>query len=161
MMNGLKIKHGMLVLIGFSLLFAGCSGTQLKSSQDATRTSTPAVQDENSPRYYDFVDILIPGELKLDNRATFIVQVSGFATGVLVLDGRVKRDSLINFFQTNMKKDNWDAISFFKSPRSSSFLLYRKSNRWCVICIRDKDFTTQVEIGVSPAGEGSPAGLYK
>ena len=154
-------KNIMLMLIGFFILFYGCSGAQPKQSSESSLSSTTKVYDENSPRYYDFIDVLVPGELKVDPYATFVVQVSGFATGVLVLKGRVEKNSLINFFQVNMAKDNWEVISSFKSPRASSFLLFKKSNRWCVISVRDRDFTTQVEIGVSPANEGAASGLYK
>jgi hypothetical protein len=35
-----------------------------------------------------------------------------------------------------------------KSP-ASSMLLYQKENRWCVITIRDQNYTTAVEIGVA------------
>ena len=161
MKRGLKIAFGMLILIGFILLLSGCSATQAKNANDTPLSTNVSVPDENAPRYYDFVDVLIPGELKLDDKSTFIVRVSGFATGILVLNGRVERNSLIDFFQTNMEKDNWEAISFFKSPRTSSFLLYRKSNRWCVISIKEGDFTTHVEIGVAPAGGDDASGLYK
>ena len=116
---------------------------------------------EDAPRYYDFTDILIPGELKMDDKSTFVVQTAGFATGILVLEGRVDRNGLITFFQTNMAKDNWEAISIFKSPRTSTFLLFKKAQRWCVISIRAGDINTHVEIGVAPASAEESSGLYK
>jgi hypothetical protein len=78
---------------------------------------------------------------------------------VLALKGRVDINSLITFFENNMAKDNWRAVSSFKSPRS--MLLYQKENRWCVISITDKGYTTHVEIWVSPTIGEVEGGLLK
>ena len=151
----------MAIFAGVCSLVSGCAGTQVMGSSGSSTLSTPAAQNENAPRYYDFTDILIPGELKMDDKSTSVIQTAGFATGILVLEGRIKRNELISFFQTNMAKDNWESISIFKSPRTSTFLLFKKAHRWCVISIRASDFTTHVEIGVAPTANGESTGLYK
>ncbi len=151
----------MMVFVGGCFLVSGCAGSQVMGTSGSSSLSTSPGKNKNAPRYYDFSDILIPGELKVDDKSTYVVQTSGFATGILVFEGRINRNVLISFFQTNMAKDNWEAISIFKSPRTSTFLLFKKARRWCVISISAGDFSTHVEIGVAPTAEGELPGLYK
>ena len=66
---------------------------------------------------------------------------------------------MIDFFEHNMAKDNWQAVGTFKSPRT--LLLFQKENRWCVINITDKTFDTLVEIWVAPFSDVSGSGLLK
>jgi len=78
----------------------------------------------------------------------------------MALNGRVAPAALAAFFQTNMTKDNWRAITSFKSKRT--MMLYQKDNRWCVISITPKDFSTHVEIWVAPtSAEIVDSGLLK
>ena len=116
---------------------------------------------EDSPLYYDFGDVLIPKELKVEKKKSYIIRSPGFLTGILALKGDVERNSLIAFFQNNMAKDNWREISLFKSPRTSTIILFQKENRWCVISINEKDYNTYVEIGVAPTVNEPESGLLK
>lgn len=113
----------------------------------------------DTPSYYDFGDVLIPAELKVDRDASFVYHTPGNTTGVLTLKGRVEFDSLIAFFNANMAKDKWTQISFFKSPRT--IMLYKKDNRWCVIRIEEYEFSTGVEIWVAPTTATNVDGLIK
>ncbi len=159
-MNGVVTKRSLIIiLISLSMIcFSGC-GKRLNKSGGSSLSSDSNRADKNAPRYHEFVDVLIPGELKVDTRSTYVVQMSGLTTGILVLNGRVERDSLVSFFQSNMAKDNWEVITVFKSPRTNSFLLFRKADRWCVIGIQNKRFTTHVEIGVAPGSQADGSGV--
>jgi hypothetical protein len=140
----IAIGIGLIVLI---FLAAGCSGTDLKK----TFTSPIRVQkakQSSSAVYYDFADVLVPTEMKIDKRASFIYKTPGFAGGVLSLKGRVEVNSLINFFNNNMVRDNWKLISSFSAPRT--IMLFHKENRWCVVNINEGDFSTRAEIWVAP-----------
>jgi hypothetical protein len=142
----------MLVLM---IVLAACSSTPKK-----TDGSNAQVKDEkNAPLYYDFGDVLVPRELKLNAKSSFVYQSSGFTAGVLVFESKVERVSLIEFFDNNMVKDNWQAVSAFKSPRT--LLLFQKENRWCVINISDNNWDTMVEIWVAPFSGISESGLLK
>jgi hypothetical protein len=156
----------MLVVAVFFLFTSGCVGSKLKKRnnrvQITEQTDKPkTVQKSRAsvPVYYDFGDVLIPGEMKVDSRATFIYQTAGFTSGVLSLTGRVEFNSLITFFENNMAKDNWRFLSSFKSPRS--ILLFQKQNRVCVIYLTDREYKVNVEIWVAPAVEDAVSGLLK
>ncbi len=143
------------VVICFGLIsITGC-GTQFKRK----RSGETAAAAGPMPVYYDFDDVLIPKELKIRNKDSFVYLTSGMTAGLLTLKGRVNPNSLIAFFENNMAKDNWAKVSAFKSDRS--ILLFRKPSRSCVILITEKNWNTHVEIWVSPATGGMASGLLK
>lgn len=149
---------GMVVVLFFVL--NGCSALKTRKTGTTPRVETKK-NKEDAPLYYDFGDVLIPRELEVDKKSSYIVQSPGFLTGILSLKGNVERNSLIAFFENNMAKDNWRQISLFKSPRTSTIMLFQKENRWCVISIDEKDYNTYVEIGVAPAMNEPEPGLLK
>ena len=147
------------ILFILLLLCWGCSvlSPNTQSSSDSAKKDKKKEQH----LYYDFDDVLIPKELKLDRDSSFVFESTGVTAGVLVLEARVDLNSLINFFEINMRKDNWRIISTFKSERT--LLLFHKENRWCVINITDTSmsYKTRVEIWVAPASEEAEGGLLK
>jgi hypothetical protein len=143
------------VLTVLLVLLVACSSTP----KTTTGAEAQAKDAQNAPLYYDFQDVLVPRELKLDARSSFVYQTSDFTAGVLVFSAKVERNSLIEFFENNMAKDNWQAVSSFKSPRT--LLLYEKMNRWCVINITANSWDTLVEIWVAPFSAPSGSGLLK
>ncbi|NOQ19132.1 MAG: hypothetical protein GQ571_04080 [Desulfobacterales bacterium] len=145
------------LVIAMVLSVGGCSSLTKK---DNTATAPSTETGSGVPAlYYDFGDVLVPKELKIDKKSSFVYQTEGFSAGVLVLKGRIETSSLITFFETNMAKDNWNIISSFKSERT--MLLFQKTHRWCVINITDETFNTYVEIWVAPTTKGTQTGLLK
>jgi len=149
------------LIVGLFVLFSGCSYFQSR-----TKNGTPSPKPGKtgpSPLYYDFEDVLVPGELKINRNSSFVYRTPGFSSGILSLKGRVEIESLIAFFKNNMAKDNWRAVSSFKSLRS--IMMFHKENRWCVISITEKQFSTYVEIWVVPTiqevEQGSETKLLK
>ena len=139
------------LIIAMLISVGGCSSL---SKKDKTATAPSAKSTSAVPAlYYDFGDVLVPKELKVDKKSSFIYQTEGFSAGVLVLKGRIDGSSLISFFEKNMVKDNWQMISSFKSNRT--MLLFQKTHRWCVMNINDETFNTYVEIWVAPTTKGS------
>lgn len=146
------------LLSAFFLVVSGCTGLQTQSSEPSSSASVK--KDEGPvPLYYDFGDILVPSELEINKKTSFVLQTPGMSAGVLSLKGRVDSSSLIAFFENNMAKDAWKKVSSFKSPRT--LLMFQKENRWCVINITDGDFTTSVEIWVAPRFSDTDTGLMK
>jgi hypothetical protein len=143
------------VMIALMLLIPACSSTPQKT--DGAEAQEKNAQ--NAPLYYDFEDVLIPRELKLNKKSSFVYRTAGWTAGVLVFTAKVERTSLIQFFENNMAKDNWQSTSSFKSPRT--LLLFQKENRWCVINITDNEWDTLVEIWTAPLSDQSGEGLLK
>ena len=144
------------ILLTLFLLFNGCA--QFTGGEEGAGTK-PQDTGFAPPIYYDFGDVRLPEELKVDNTASFVYRTAGFSAGVLVLEGRVELYSLIAFFEKNMATENWKFISSFKSPRT--IMLFQKETRWCVINITEGKLSTSVEIWVAPTIDGAGDNLMK
>ena len=149
-----RLRKEALICVGVLVLFCfvavGCS-TLEREKKNETPTSSEQKQskkeDKNKPLYYEFSDVLIPAELKPDQKNSFVYETAGLTAGVMSFSGRVEMNSLVTFFERNMRQDNWRRISMFKSPRT--ILLFQKENRWCVIQISE-GYKTEVIIWVAP-----------
>ncbi len=159
----IKPRRGRTVLLGvgimavFFLLISGCAGLESKKGGPSTRAAREKDKGP-TPIYYEFGDVLIPSELELVKKSSFVFQTPGFSAGVLSLKGRIEISSLISFFENNMAKDNWRPVSSFKSTRT--IMLFKKENRWCIISITE-DYNTYVEVWVAPTINEAEFGLLK
>ena len=147
-----------------SLLISGCLGstfTGKNKTSGLSTTSHNSMSRKTTGVYYDFDDILVPKEMKIVKKGTVLISTPGYISGIMTFKGRVEKRSLFLFFINNMQKDNWESVSQIRSPRST-IMIFKKSSKWAVITIRDNDFYTYVEIGVSPTlGQNAPASSEK
>lgn len=130
-------------------LISGC-GNSLFSGSNKKTTSTAKASSQPNAVYYDFDDILVPRDMKIDNSSTVVVSTPGHTSGIITLKGRIDKDSLLKFFNSNMQKDNWSIISQIRSP-TATILIFQKVSRWAVISLRDREYYTYAEIGVAPS----------
>ena len=128
-------------------LVSGCSA--LKSNGGTDESSSPPAEPsaESTPTYYDFGDVLIPREMKVEKDDSFIYRTPGMTVGRLSLRGTVESGSLANFFKNKMPVDGWRLISSIEGQRV--MMLFQKTNRWCVINIYGGQFSTAAEVWVS------------
>lgn len=99
------------------------------------------------PIFYDFPDIPFPQELSVVRDDSYVFQAGPGKAGLLTLRGRVDGNSLINFFQSAMARQNWEQRGGFRYRRS--VLIFEKSERTCVIKIHEKLYYTYVEVYVA------------
>ena len=147
------------ILFLFFIFFSTTTGCSTLS-QDTQDPSAPPKKSnaKNAPVYHEFEDVLIPREMEKDRDESFIYETTGLTAGVLTLEGRVEIDSLMNFFETNMAKDNWRLVSNLKSE--FNLMLFQKDNRWCVIAITEGTYYTRARVWVAPTITSS-GGLLK
>jgi hypothetical protein len=70
----------------------------------AKKEEAPSAPEQRQrASYYDFDDILIPAELKLDRKNSFVYGVTRSKVGFLISEGRVEPSSLQTFFKTRCK----------------------------------------------------------
>ncbi len=146
-----KKKMKALLLTGIlpaALLFLyGCAAGG--AGQTSVLGNTVVEDPGPVPLYLDFGDVLLPGDLDVKRKSSFLYRTPSATAGVLMLSGRTDVEALIPFFENNMVKDNWRIVSSFKSPRT--IMLFHKENRWCIINISEGEFNrTTVEIWVAP-----------
>jgi hypothetical protein len=113
--------------------------------------SSPELKSRAS--YYDFEDVIIPAEMKLDSKNSFVYSTSRFKAGVLTFNGGVEPESLAAFFQNNMPKDGWRPISSLKFR--GTMLVFFKEDRACVITLKETMFSTTLEVRVGPIEQGA------
>ena len=137
----------------FLLVIAGCATKTL--SEKSTPLGDPQLTEGGEiafSLYYDFKDVPIPKEMKVKREQSFVFQTTEFTAGVLAFSAKVEPDSLISYFLNKMPSDGWRFLSAFKSPKNILFFL--KDNRFCIITITSKTFTTDLEILVTPSFQG-------
>ncbi len=148
-------------LAGFVAMAVGCSIFQKEATAGQPAAAPVASEPQSNVgnsgdqtkatvgRYYDFDDIQVPTQLKLNKEKSILFKVGSFKAGLLSFSDNLEVESLINFFVESMTKDNWVMKSAFKYPRVALF--FAKQGKTCVIHITEHTFSTEVEIWVAPA----------
>jgi len=138
------------LFLTFNVILFGC--TLFQKDTSTTKSVEEKVQPPKakgpSAKYYDFEDILIPDEMKLDKEKSFVYETPLLKAGILVFSGRVEVTSLIQFFKENMVKDNWKLLNSFKYK--GYLMNFQKPDKSCMISIVDGTFSTSLEIWVGP-----------
>jgi len=140
---------GMLAV--FLMMVYGCIATSVKKDSAAAQPASAEIKSSVHNQYYDFPDVLIPGELKVKPKLSSIYRTPGFIAGLLVFQGRYDGTSLGAFFENNMAKDNWIVKASIKF--NPMILIFEKENRVCVIRIEERSFYSQVEVWMAPASK--------
>ena len=150
MEGGVASKSRVLVLMLSILLLVGAGCAAWEKSRDTSEETGEKKSEVEAPApvYYDFVDILIPAELSLVKKSSFVYSTPSFSAGVLVFEGYVQGESLVNFFTTNMPKDGWTLKSSFRYRRV--ILSFEKEERSCLVSVAEFTVKTRVEIWVAP-----------
>jgi PBP1b-binding outer membrane lipoprotein LpoB len=134
------MRKTILMSLVLVLMLSGCA--QLKN---ATSSGSSTPETRPSPRYLDFADILIPGELERVAKECNIT--NGF--GKLVVSGRVEMESLSQFFITSMNSEGWVSLNQYKFQGSVK-LFFKKPDRFASVLIEENPLATRVELWVVP-----------
>ena len=145
-----------LVLL-LSVGWTGCSSTVKERRDDTAKPgegqetkAPPPPPGKYSARYYYFDDVLVPGELNYKPDKSFIYETPQFKAGSMYFTKAwLDVDSLVDFFNYHMEKDNWKLVNSYRGKES--FLSFSKPDRTCNIRIMERWYgTTHVEIRVGP-----------
>ena len=154
-----KVKKTRLLIVAFCaplflIAIAGCATKTLPGKTVTVGESqlTEESEETSFSLYYDFKDVSVPKEMKVEKEKSFVFQTTEFTAGVLTFSGNAESNSLISYFINKMPDDGWRFVSSFKSPKNILFFL--KENRFCIITITSKTFTTDLEILVTPSFKG-------
>jgi len=143
--KGVYILFALLLL---SLVYAGCQSTVTERREEPVKR-----EGEAAGKYYHFDDVRIPGELNYKQNRSFVYETPRFKTGILIFTKwRLDVESLVDFFNYQMEKDNWKLVNSFKGKES--ILNFLKPEKTCTIKIGNNWYSmTEVEIRVGPLGE--------
>ncbi len=146
------------MLAGLLIICYGCVGPSVSKDSAAVQPVAASGKPSGQNQYYDFPDVLIPGELKANPKRSSIYRTPGFAAGMLFFQGRYDGTSLAAFFENNMAKDNWRPKAALKF--NPSILIFEKDNRVCVIRIEEFNFVTHVEVWMAPASKETVSTIF-
>ncbi len=151
------LRRYMVVLWVFAAFFVvsgslcSCSliGSSAGKEGAADVSSTPASEEAPSITY-EFPDLPLPVELKMDNDKSVVIRYPNYRGGIIVLKGRVTVDSLVDFFTKNMPKYGW---KFTGSLNAHRILMgfSKQGNAYCLIVVSEGNlgFQTEVQIWLS------------
>lgn len=143
------------ILVSMAL---GCTAlTRSNSDQNPETDISVNGSLDSAAEDYDFEDVVIPSEMKLQKDESFIMQTAQVKAGILVYTGWVDPVSLFSFYLSAMPSEGWKPLSYFKYGHY--LLVFEKSEKVSVIRIRKSRFTTRLEIWVSPAMSESESGI--
>jgi hypothetical protein len=143
------------LLILFSMTWMGCSATvrERQAGQPlGEATGGVKAEGERVGKYY-FDDVIVPSELNYKPKKSFVYETAGFKAGIMFFSKwRLDVDSLIDFFNYHMEKDNWKRVNSFRGKES--MINFSKPDKTCTVKIVEKWYgSTVVEIRVGPLGE--------
>jgi hypothetical protein len=132
------------------LLLFGCANLR---GQPDTQAGYQAVETQPESesvthKYYDFDDIPIPREMKINVRESILFESQNIRSGMLAFSGRVNSDSLFSYFLTSMSNEGWRLISYIKY--GTYIMTFEKPHKLCIIRIIDRSFTSELQIWISP-----------
>ncbi len=136
------------LLVAVALLAPGCAWIKKQTQSEPAAAEAKGAPAAPVGRYYDFDDVQIPVQLKLNTEQSILFRVGSFKAGVLVFEGNVDIESLTNYFVDTMAKDNWALKGTFKYPQAALF--FAKKGKTCVIHVSEGALSTKVEIWVAP-----------
>jgi hypothetical protein len=151
--DGFRSKLWIALLLVVLMVFAGMGCSSTAKNTKAEASTGGEIASSSRGKYYHFEDVLVPAELNFKPDESFIYEAPRFKAGILIFTKwRLDVDSLIDFFNTYMEKDNWKMVNSFRGKES--FLNFSKPDKTCSIKIIEKwTGTTKVEIRVGPLGE--------
>jgi hypothetical protein len=120
-------------------LVAGCAIFKKEEGKPPSDTSLKA-------SFSDFEGVVIPSELSLNKKKSYVYSATRTKVGLLTFEGRVEPDSLATFFQTNLPRGGWKSLTALKDREHS--LIFLKDDRVCLITISEAWFTTVCEVRV-------------
>ena len=142
----------LLLVILLGLGWMACS-TTVKERQGEPAKGEEKEVSKYRAKYYFFEDVLIPGELNYRPKKSAIYETPRFKMGWMVFSKwLLDVESLIDFFNYHMEKDNWKIVNSFKGKES--ILNFSKPDKTCTIRITETWYgKTEVEVRVGPLGE--------
>lgn len=143
-------------LLASLIALPACSSKSASSSSDTPMEDSggkPVETYDEVTSGTEFSDITLPGDMTRVSDETNFFETRQFKMGILVYEGRVDFNSLIDFMINTMVKRKWIVQSTLKSARTT--LVFEKPNKSCVIQISEGTIYTRMAITAVELKTGS------
>ncbi|MFP4083542.1 MAG: hypothetical protein ACLFP9_01465 [Desulfonatronovibrio sp.] len=144
------------ILLAVALCFiAGCSSMRQEPEEDTVYEPVEQVPEDEAAnqKYYDFDDIPVPNEMKINPKGSILFESQDLRSGMLSFSGRVDSESLFDYFQATMPDEGWRLISYIKY--GTYILTFDKPEKLCIVRIIEKSFSSELQMWISPKLSGS------
>ncbi len=132
---------GTILGILFVVSLSGCSSMGLGHGANEAAAGTTSPMTYFPTKFHDFE---APTELSLDRDKTLIINTSSFTGGIIYMTGRLKVDSLTDFFIHSMQKNGWKLTG--EAQYQNVLLSFTKPNKNCMITIYEGEFGTSTKV---------------
>lgn len=147
------IKHKIVLALALVFLFSGCA--LFESSNNSNNTATNGTQTVSSYYFAAFEDVPIPSDMSTVTSGAFLVaSPEAGKIGFQSFKGRVDMSSLANYIQTSMENQGWKTCSAVRFDKTFLYL-FEKSNKYCIIKLKDSTINTLMDVAVTPKLTGS------
>ncbi len=129
---------------------AGCANMKVEPESETVYEPLEE-QIESEPAahlYYDFEDIPIPREMKINPKDSILFESQNIRAGMLSFSGRVDSESLFNYFLEGMPNEGWRLTSYIKY--GTYILTFDKPGKLCIVRIIERSFSSELQIWISP-----------
>jgi hypothetical protein len=144
------IRTFLLCIALFSLsltLIVSCTPLTSNTARSSTAPATTGLSQEAPAVFFEFADLPVPVELKKVDNRTMVMRTPTFQGGILALEGRVTKDSLIDFFTRTLPRHGWELTGTLNAKRS--FLAFSKGpSTHCLIQIYDGPLSLNTEVEI-------------
>lgn len=138
----------------FFVVFTGActprygTGDRESLAEKGDVSSDVSSEKQGAGTFYDFIDIPVPHEMKLDPDSSLLFETADLKAGRICFKGWVDPVSVFDFFLKYMPKENWKLRSYYKY--GVYLMVFEKPDRDCIINIHKKTLNTWLEIWVTP-----------
>lgn len=128
----------------------GCAYFQSEPERETVYEplEVPEEEERITHHYYDFDDIPIPKEMKINTDNSILFESQDIRAGMLSFSGRVNSESLFNYFLVSLPNEGWRLTSYIKY--GTYILTFDKPDKLCIVRIIEKAFTSELQIWISP-----------
>lgn len=133
------------LLICLVFLVASCGPFSNRSA----KVTTPVAPTKPLYTGTEFPDIVVPRGMSVVQSKSMVVNTSSFVGGVLTLRGRIKVESLIEFFKNQLEARGWELAGSIHYK--NTLLAFQRPNGSCIVYISEPGMgiTTEIQIWAS------------
>ncbi len=127
------------------LVLVSCT---LNTAQKRAKVNTPVVPPKPLYLGTEFPDIVVPRGMEVVQEKSMVVKTNTYIGGVLTLKGRIKTDSLVAFFKSQLEARGWILNGSIRYK--DTLLAFNRPNGCCFVYISESSFGhTEVQIWAS------------
>ncbi len=131
------------LLLVLALFLASCTTPLARKTAKVNKPVVPP-----KPLYLgtEFPDIVVPRGMQVVQEKSMVVKTNTYIGGVLTLRGRIKVDSLVEFFKSQLTARGWELNGSIRYK--DTLLAFNRPHGCCFVYISESGFGTMTEVQI-------------